>query len=139
MFKISTLATAATLVVAALATTKSANAQGYYGGSHYDNVPHTTTHTDYVRHGNHVDAVPHSTTHYDQVRHSNYGSNYGFQSSYQSQRNLGYGAGYGNQNFGGQVYGRRNSTPHTTTHYDRTFHNGHVDVTPHTTTHFHRN
>lgn len=40
-------------------------------GQHVHVVPHSTTHTDIVRHGNHYHAVPHTTTHLDVVTHPN--------------------------------------------------------------------
>ena len=67
MFKPSTLILAA---VAIFGTAQFANAQGFYQETHFHNVPHTTTHLDYVRHGNHIDAVPHTTTYIDAVPHT---------------------------------------------------------------------
>ncbi len=110
MLKTSTIILAA---VAVFGTAQFASAQGYFPNTHYDNVPHTTTHTDNVRHGNHVDAVPHTTTHIDRVPHSTF-----------------------------RPINRWNprpiSVPHTTTHTDYAPHGNHVDAVPHTTTHWDR-
>ena len=108
MLKTSTIVIAA---VAVFGMTQLASAQGFYPETHYHNVPHTTTHTDYVRHGNHVDAVPHTTTHIDRVPHTTYRPINPWRPRY---------------------------VPHTTTHIDYVPHGNHVDAVPHTTTHFHR-
>ena len=110
MLKTSTIIMAA---VAIFGTAQLASAQGYYPSTHYDNVPHTTTHTDYVRHGNHVDAVPHTTTHIDRVPHTTF-------------RPI------------NRWNPRPNYVPHTTTHTDYIPHGNHVDAVPHTTTHWDR-
>ena len=91
-----------------LGTVQSASAQILIAETHYDSVPHTTTHIDYFRHGNHVDAVPHTTTHRHLVPHTTYR----------------------------RVYPRRVLVPHTTTHIDYVPHGNHVDAVPHTSTHF---
>ena len=57
MLKTSTLVMAA---VAVFGMTQLANAQGFIADTHFHDVPHTTTHTDLVRHGNHYHAVPHT-------------------------------------------------------------------------------
>ena len=99
------------LVIAAVAVTAQfANAQGYYE-THFHNVPHTTTHIDYVPHGNHLHAVPHTTTHIDRVPHTTFRPVNPWRPRY---------------------------VPHTTTHIDYVPHGNHVDAVPHTTTHFHR-
>ena len=108
---------------------------GHHGG-HVVQVPHTTTHTDYVRHGNHIDAVPHTTTHYDNVN------------VYRSHRPV---VIYGGTNRHTSYYRRptysqpryvhpHTSThidyvPHTTTHTDYVRHGNYIDAVPHTTTH----
>jgi hypothetical protein len=110
MLKMSTIAIAAVTV---FGMAQMANAQGYYQNTHNHGVPHTTTHTDFVRHGNHVDAVPHTTTHIDQVPHT-------------TLRPL------------NPWYPQQNYIPHTTTHTDYLRHGNHFDAVPHTTTHFDR-
>ena len=109
MLKTSTILVAA---VAVFGMTQMASAQGYYQDTHFHDVPHTTTHTDYVRHGNHIDAVPHTTTHIDRVPHTTLRPRTPW-------------------------YPQRNLVPHTTTHTDFIPHGNHVDAVPHTTTHFH--
>ena len=105
---------ASTLVIvtaAVLGMTQFAGAQGFYPDTHYHNVPHTSTHTDYVRHGFHVDAVPHTTTHFHSVPHTS---------------------------FSPMNYWQPQYVPHTATHVDYLPHQGHVDAVPHTTTHWDR-
>ena len=98
------------LVVAGVfATAQSASAQIFVADTHYDSVPHTTTHIDYVRHGNHFDVAPHTTTHHHLVPHT-------------TLRPLS---------------PRRILVPHTTTHIDYVPHGNHIDAVPHTSTHFH--
>lgn len=142
MLKTSTIIMAA---VAVFGTAQLVSAQGYNQGTHYDNVPHTTTHTDYVRHRFHVDAVPHTTTHVDRQLHTNYGQtnawfprstqNYNYQSTNQYQPRSQYQS-TNQYNYAPQYQPRY--APHTTTHYDRVQHGNHVDVNRHTTTHWDR-
>jgi hypothetical protein len=142
-------------VLGLVCITQKADAQffGGHGGVHIDQVPHTTTHTDYYQHGNHVDAVQHPVTHYDNVVHQNeYVSPYSNGGVYQSQRPAynyypgqtaypsqsfypGQSQSYypsGIQNsgqFGGGYQSYRpsyDSYPHTSTH---------TDYVPHTQTH----
>lgn len=51
------------LIIAAVAIVltahRSASAQVYWG-THFDIIPQTTTHNDYIPHRNHVDVVPHT-------------------------------------------------------------------------------
>lgn len=110
MFKPSTIILAA---VAIFGTAQFANAQGYYQDTHFHDVPHTTTHIDYVPHGNHFHAVPHTTTHIDRVPHTTLRPIPHWNS-------------------------RPTYVPHTTTHTDLIPHGDHYDAVPHTTTHWHR-
>ena len=125
MLKTSTIALAA---VAVFGMTQLANAQVYSQNTHFHSVPHTTTHTDFVRHGNHIDAIPHTTTHVDRVPHTTIR----LRSSLYPQQY------YGRQNNSRQSVARQIYVPHTTTHLDRVRHGNHSHVVPHTTTHFDR-
>lgn len=110
MFKKSTIIMAA---VAVLGTVQMANAQGFHQETHFHDVPHTTTHLDYIPHGNHVHAVPPTTTHIDRVPHTILRPT--------------------------TPWHRRPAfVPHTTTHIDYIPHGNHVDAVPHTTTHWDR-
>ncbi len=91
-----------------LGVVQSASAQLFVAETHYDSVPHSTTHIDYIRHGNHVDADSHTTTHRHSLPHRTYR----------------------------RVYPRRVLVPHASTHVDYLPHGNHVDPVPHTTTHF---
>jgi len=107
MLKTSTLILAA---VAVFGMTQLANAQGFIADTHFHDVPHTTTHTDLVRHGNHYHAVPHTTTHIDRVPHT-------------TLRPIN--------------HWRPRYVPHTSTHFHRVRHGFHSHLVPHTTTHWH--
>lgn len=155
-----------TAVAAMLLVSWEAQAQYWGQQGHYDAVPHTTTHLDYIPHGNHIDVVPHTTTHIDHVYHPTpqiptqhytpgpYIQQAPRQTVYYPQTQ------YPNQIIGGnQYYPPINQyptyqptyhppyphidrsthidyVPHTTTHLDYIPHGNHVDVVPHTTTHF---
>ncbi len=125
--------------VAIMGTAQFANAQGFYGGGHYDNVPHTTTHPDYQRHRFHVDVLPHTTTHIDQVPHNNFGSGIGssYGTGYANQFNWNQRSSWGgNSNWNPSNFGNGNFVPRTTTHTDYVPDGNHVDAQRHTTTHF---
>ena len=142
--KISWLALTVVFVMSQVGT-----AQIYYQDTHFHNVPHTTTHTDYIPHNGHFDAVPHTTTHIDQLPHTTFRPTYQYpstqwqqpyntyqpyplQQQYVPQQNY-YPQTY---NYPSQQYYPQQYVPHTTTHLDYVPHNGHIDVMPHTTTHF---
>jgi hypothetical protein len=101
-----------------------AQAQHYYPQTHYDYVPHTTTHLDHVQHGNHYDLVPHTTTHYDAIPHTTYRPAVRFsyqptyQQNYQSYR---------------PSYNSYRTVPRVQTHIDIVPHGSHYHAVPHTT------
>lgn len=114
-------------LVTVFASTQLASAQVLFRRGHSHLVPHTTTHTDIVRHGNHLHAVPHTTTHLDRVTHSTRRPVGGIvlNSRLVPQATT-------------QYYRAPRVVPHTTTHFDRVRHGNHSHIVPHTTTHFHR-